>query len=60
MRNVFLKKSYTNILEKASTKPFYKKPKLTISLDQQPEKLFGLFLLFEQVEVYQNILTLIC
>ena len=39
MRNVFLEKSYTNCGGEASPRPFYKKSKLSISLDQQSEML---------------------
>ena len=41
-----------------SRRSFYKKSQLSISLDQQPEILGGLFLLYVQVEDYQNILKL--
>ena len=37
MRNIFLEKSYTKYGREASSKPFYKKSKLSISLDQQSE-----------------------
>ena len=39
MRKVFLGKSYTKCGGEASPIPFYKKLKLRISLDQQPEML---------------------
>ena len=41
-----------------SPRPFSKKSKLNISLDQQSEYLYSLFLLPVQVEDYQNILKL--
>ena len=37
MRNTFLNKSYTKCGGKASPRHFYKKSKLSISLDQQSE-----------------------
>ena len=39
MRNVFVKGSYWKFGEDASRKPFFKKSKLSISLDQQSENL---------------------
>ena len=63
MRNIFLEKSYINCNGKASPRSFYKKSKyrnMTISLDQQPEMLLSLLLMYVQVEVYQDILKLRC
>ena len=60
MRNICLKKSYTKYGEETSPWPFSKKPKLSISQDQQSEILYSLFLLFVQVEDYQDILKLRC
>ena len=60
MRNIFLEKSYTKCGGEASFRPFHKKSKLCISIYQQPEMLWSLFLLYVQVEVYQNILKLRC
>ena len=37
MKNICLKKSWTKCGEIASSRPFYKKLKLMISLDRQPE-----------------------
>ena len=37
MRNIFLVKSYKKCSEEARSLPFYKKSKLSISLDQQSE-----------------------
>ena len=37
MRNIFLEKSYTKSGGEASPRPFYKKLKLSISLDQESE-----------------------
>ena len=39
MRNIFLEKSYTQYGGVAGPRPFYKKSKLTISLDEQSEML---------------------
>ena len=38
-RNIFLEKSYTKCGGGASPRPFYKKSKLSISLDRQSEML---------------------
>ena len=50
---IFLEKSYVRCGGEASPRPIYKKSKLMISLDQQSEMLYSLFLLYIQVEVYQ-------
>ena len=60
MRNIFLEKSYRKRKGEPSLRAFYKKSKLSISLNQQPDILQSLFLLYVQVEVYQNILKLRC
>ena len=60
MRNIFLEKSCAKCGEEASPKSFYRKSKLIISLNQQPDMLYSLFLLYIQVEVYQNVLKLRC
>ena len=60
MRNIFLQKLYTKCGGEGSPRPFYKKSKLSIALDQQCEMLYSLFLLYVQVEVYQNMLRLGC
>ena len=39
MRNIFLEKSYTKSGGEASPRPFYKKLKLSMSLDQESEML---------------------
>ena len=39
MKNIFLEKSYTKFGRKASPRPFHKKSKLSISLNQQSEML---------------------
>ena len=58
MRNIFLEKSYKKCGRKASLRPFYKKSKWSISLDQQSEHLYSLFLLYCHFEDYQNKLKL--
>ena len=60
MRNIFLEISYTKYGGEASPRPFNIKLKLSISLDQQSEILLTLFLLYVQIEVYQNIVKLRC
>ena len=64
MKNIFLEESYRKCGGEASSRPFYKKSKLKISLNQQSEilhllmKCSEMFSLCAQVEVYQNILKL--
>ena len=60
MRNIFLEKPCTKCHREASPRPFYKKSKLSISLDHQSKMLLSLFLLYVQLRVYQNILKLRC
>ena len=43
MRNIFLEKSYTKCGRKTISRPFSKKSKLSISLDQYSKVLFILF-----------------
>ena len=57
MRSIFLEKSYAKCGAEASRTSCHKKSK---SLDQQPELLWSLFLLYIQVEAYQNLLKLRC
>ena len=45
IKSTFLEKSYTECDRESNTRPFYKKSKLTTSLDQQSEMLQNLFLL---------------
>ena len=54
MGNTFLEKLYTQCDGVTSPRPFSKKSKLCISLDQQLENLDSLILLNAQVEDYQN------
>ena len=56
--NIFLEKSCTKCVGEASSGPFHKKSKFSISLDQQSEMISSLFLLCVQVEVYQTISVL--
>ena len=60
IRNIFIEKSFTKCSGEASPNTFYKKLKLSISLDHQSEMLWSLLLWYVQVEVYQNILKLRC
>ena len=60
MRNMFPEISCAKYGGKPSPRLFSKKSKLSISLDQQPEISYCLFLLYVQVEDYQNILKLRC
>ena len=60
MRNIFLEKSYTKCSGETIPRPFSKKSKLSISLDQQSKVLYSLFLLCAKSKVYQNILKLSC
>ena len=39
IKNISLEKLYTKLYREASPRPFYKKPKLSISLDPQSEML---------------------
>ena len=43
MRRTFLEQSCKNCSGETSTRPFYEKPKLSISLDQQFKVLYSLF-----------------
>ena len=55
MRNVFLEKSYKKCGGETSPRPFYKKSKLSISLDQLSKSLYRLFLLYAKlraIEIY--------
>ena len=59
-RNIFLEKYFTKWAEVTSPRRFTKKSKSTTSLNQQSKILYSLFLLFGQVEDYQNILKVRC
>ena len=60
MKNVFLEKLYAKCGKEASPRSFYKNSTLSISLAQWSEMFFSLFLLYNQVEVYHNMLKLGC
>ena len=56
-RNIFLEKSYTKCSGETIPRPFSKKSKLSISLDQYSKVLYSLFLLYVKlrgVEIYCN------
>ena len=57
LRNIFGEKSYTKCGGKAIHKPFSKKPKLSISLDQQSKILYSLLLMYAKLK---TILKLNC
>ena len=57
MRNVFLEKTCRKCGRETSPRPFSKKSKMSISLNQQFENLYSLFLLYDQAEAYQSILN---
>ena len=57
LENIFGKKSYTKCGGKAIRRPFSKKPKLSISLDQQSKTLYSLFLMYAKLK---TILKLNC
>ena len=55
MRRIFLEKSYTKCDGKSIPRPFSKKSKLKISLDQESKVLYNLFLLYASlrtIEIY--------
>ena len=54
MRNIFFKESCAKCGRETSSRPFLKKSKLSISLDQQSEVSYSLFLLYVQDENHQN------
>ena len=60
IKNVFLEKSYTKCGEETSSRPFSKKSKLSLSLDQHSKVLYSLCLLYVQVKSYQKVLKLNC
>ena len=55
LKNIFLKKSYTKCGEgETIPRPFSKKLKLRISLDQYSRVLYILFLLFAKLRTIEN------
>ena len=60
MKNIILVKFYTKFGVKTSPSSFFKKSKLSRSLDEQSEVSYNLFIMNIQVEDYQLILKLRC
>ena len=60
MRNIFLEKSCSKGGWETSCRPLSKKLKLKKSLDKKSKVFYGLFLLYLQVDSYQNILKQEC
>ena len=58
MKNIFIENLYANCDGETILRPFSKKLKLIISLDQQSENLYSMCLLYVQVKDYQNMLKL--
>ena len=55
MRDIFLEKSYTKCVGETISRPFSRKSKLGISLDQQSKVSYNLFLLYTKlkaIEIY--------
>ena len=59
-KNIFLGKSYTEYGGETSPRPFFKKSKLSICLDQQSKVLYSLYLLYTKLRANRNILKLSC
>ena len=53
LRNIFLEKSYTKCGGETIPRPFSKKSKLSISLDQYSKVLYILFLLFVKLRTIE-------
>ena len=60
MKNIILVKLYTKCGVKTSPSSFFKKSKLSRSLNEQSEVPYSLFIMNIQVEDYQLILKLRC
>ena len=54
LRKVFLEKSYTKCGGETIPRPFFKKSKLSISLDQYSKVLYILFLLFAKLRTIES------
>ena len=54
LRKVFLEKSYTKRGAETIPRPFFKKSKLSISLDQYSKVLYILFLLFAKLSTIET------
>ena len=52
-RNIFLEKSYTKSDGETIPRPFFKKSKLSISLDQYSKVLYILFILFGKLRTIE-------
>ena len=53
MGNIFLEKSYRKCGEETTPRPFSKKSKLSISLDQYSKLLYSLFLLYAKLRIIE-------
>ena len=60
MKNIFLEKSYTKCGGEIIPRPFSKKSKLSISLDQNFKALYSFVFIVSQVEDYRKWLELSC
>ena len=54
MRNIFLEKSHKKVDQETIPRPFSKKFKLSISLDQQSEVSYSLFLLYAKLSTIKR------
>ena len=52
IRNIFLEKSYAKCGGETSPRLFSKNSKLSIPLDQQPEILYGFFILYVKIDLF--------
>ena len=57
MKNIFLGKSYIKCGGETSPRPFSEKLKLSISMNEEPRVLYGLFLLYAKLRVSKYIET---
>ena len=54
LRHIFLEKSYTKCGAETITRPFSKKSKLSLSLDQYSKVLYILLLLFAKFRTFES------
>ena len=54
MTNIFLEKSYAKCVGGTLPRPFSKKSKLSIYLDQKPNVLYSLFLLYTKLRAIEG------
>ena len=54
LRNIFLEKSYTKCVRETIPRPFLKKSKLSIFLEQYSKVLYILFLLFAKLRTIES------